>query len=74
MNNPYGEFVNYYNEVTEEKIDYDECVNYLNSYSLERLGKNNGLTVEENKRLFNTIHTAEIIFLRMKGLMKKLKR
>ncbi|MCK8479075.1 hypothetical protein [Psychroserpens algicola] len=69
----YGEFVKYYNDKNQaEKIDYNLCVSYLNGYSLKRLSENNGLTVEENKRLFETVHNSEIIFLIMKGLTNKM--
>ncbi|SEE18374.1 hypothetical protein SAMN04487765_1682 [Tenacibaculum sp. MAR_2010_89] len=71
-NNSYREFMSFYNnKVNDRKIDYDDCIDFLNNYSLERLSQNNGLTIEENKRLFTTTHTTEIIFLIMKGLMKK---
>lgn len=72
-NEKYKNFVIYYNNKKEEnKIDYDFCTRFLNKYSLERFSRNNGLTVEENKRLFTTIHSSEIIFLIMKGLRTRL--
>lgn len=73
QNENYEEFVNHYNsKKSEDKIDYKECVKFLNEYTLEKLSDNNGLSVEENKRLFSSIHTSEIIFLIMKGLTNKL--
>jgi len=72
-NEKYKDFVIYYNNKKEKnKIDYDFCTRFLNTYSLERFSRNNGLTVEENKRLFTTIHSSEIIFLIMKGLRTRL--
>lgn len=72
QNQNYEEFVSYYNsKKSEDKIDYKLCTQFLNEYTLERLSKNNGLTVDENKRLFQTIHSSEIIFLIMKGLKTK---
>jgi len=73
INNYYGDFVNLYNDkVDDGKIDYDTCIGFLNNYSLEKLSKNNGLSIDDNKRLFDTVHTSEIVFLIMKGLMNKL--
>lgn len=75
QNCDYKEFVDHYNSImNEHKIDYEESVELLNNYTLERLSVNNGLTIEENKRLFTSIHTSEIIFLIMKGLTIKLKK
>jgi len=75
QNENYKEFVDYYNsKKSEEKIDYKECVKFLNEYTLEKLSDNNGLSIEENMRLFSSIHTSEIIFLVMKGLTNKLKK
>lgn len=71
----YKEFVSHYNsKKSEDKIDYKLTRDFLNNYGLERLSKNNGLSIEENERLFNTVHTSEIIFLIMKGLHKTLSK
>ena len=75
QNSVYKEFVEHYNSMKNvNKIDYKECVRFLNEYTLEKLSNNNGLSIEENKRLFSSIHTSEIIFLVMKGLTNKLKK
>jgi len=75
QNENYKEFVSHYNsKKSEDKIDYKQCTEFLNSYTIERLSKNNGLTVKENERLFGTIHTSEIIFLIMKGLHNTLNK
>lgn len=69
----YKEFVEYYNlRNKSNKINYDEIRTFHTKYRLTRLSKNNGLTIEENRRLFNTIHIPEMIFLILKGLNKKL--
>lgn len=70
-NSNYKEFVDYYNLKKEKgKIDYEKNLDFLNKYTLEKLSGNNGLTIEENNRLFNSVHTSEVIFLIMKGLAK----
>ena len=75
QNKIYKEFASHYNsKKSEDKIDYKSNLEFLNNYTLDRLSKNNGLSVEENKRLFSTVHTSEIIFLIMKGLNKTLSR
>ncbi|HEX8017930.1 MAG TPA: hypothetical protein VF465_22080, partial [Flavobacterium sp.] len=72
-NAKYSEFIDFNNAKTDsEKIDYGEIMTFLNGYSLERLSENNGLTVEENMRLFETIHLPEILFLVLKGLKNTL--
>jgi hypothetical protein len=73
QNENYKEFVRHYNsKKSEDKIDYKLTTEFLNNYTLDRLSKNNGLSIEENERLFSTVHTSEIIFLIMKGLTNKL--
>lgn len=75
QNEIYKEFVGYYNtKKGEDKIDYNQITNFLTNYTLDRLSKNNGLTIQENERLFSTTHTSEIIFLIMKGLRKSLSK
>lgn len=75
QNENYKEFVSHYNsKKSEDKIDYKLTRDFLNNYTLERLSKNNGLSIEENERLFSTVHTSEIIFLIMKGLHKTLSK
>ncbi|KAF9658506.1 hypothetical protein ABHQ57_10965 [Tenacibaculum sp. ZH5_bin.1] len=75
QNENYKDFVNHYNSIkSEQKIDYKKSVEFLNEYTLEKLSTNNGLSIEENNRLFSSIHTSEIIFLIMKGLSNKLKK
>lgn len=72
-NKEYKEFVEYYNlRNKSNRIDYKQIKTFLTKYTLTRLSKNNGLTIEENRRLFSTIHIPEMIFLILKGLNKKI--
>jgi len=75
QNENYEAFISHYNtKKSEDKIDYNLIIEFLNSFTLDRLSKNNGLTIEENERLFSTVHTSEIIFLIMKGLRSTLSK
>jgi len=75
QNENYKEFISHFNsKKSEDKIDYKLTTEFLNNYTLERLSKNNGLTIEEKERLFSTVHTSEIIFLIMKGLYNTLSK
>ncbi|MDI6050573.1 hypothetical protein QLS31_12095 [Flavobacterium sp. XS2P24] len=67
----YSEFINFYNVKNDiEKIDYAKNLEFLNKFTIEKLCKNNGLDEDDNKRLFETIHLPEIIYLILKGLKK----
>lgn len=75
QNENYKEFVSHYNsKKSEDKIDYKLSTEFLNNYTLDRISKNNGLSIEENEKLFSTVHTSEIIFLIMKGLHNTLSK
>lgn len=50
-----------------EVINYKSLVSFFNSSGIE--GLNNGLSAEENMKLFNTVNTTEMISLVLKGLM-----
>jgi len=68
----YLAFVSYFNEqLPGDPIDPEKESAYFTSYTMEKLAQNNGLTVEENVRLFETPHISEIIFLIFKGLQNK---
>lgn len=61
----------YYNKIKpkdQPDIEFEELVNFFNKKGVKSL--NNGLTEEENKRLFETIHIPEMISLILKGLVK----
>lgn len=67
-----------YNDLLEfaEKRDkrylanYDDIVNKLKNYDLSKLSERNGLTNEENIRLFNTSFIDEALHLVLKGIEK----
>jgi len=70
------EFINFYNkkvsatqDLDEEIIDYEKMLNYLQGIGIK--GLNNGLTEEENERLFKSTYIFEIISLVLKGLKEK---
>lgn len=70
-NPKYSEFIDFYNQKDEiEKINYTEKSKFLMEYTIEKLCENNGLNEDDNKRLFESIHFPEIIFLILKGLKK----
>jgi hypothetical protein len=64
----YQEFYNYWNETETQKIDYQQLNDFFKQYGLKRIAKNNGLSEEENCRLFTTNNLAEMIFYILKGL------
>lgn len=49
-------------------IDYGHIVDFFKKHSVRSLSKQNGLTVEENKILFESINIHELVFLIIKGL------
>jgi len=75
-NNGYSEFIKYYNDHIQnlsdtdkqEPINYEELVNFFQKKGIT--GLNNGLSEEENERLFETIYLPEMISLVLKGLAK----
>lgn len=67
----YKGLVEYYNQnapETEERIDYSKLTDFFNEKGVG--GLNNNLSPEENQRLFETPHVAEMIALTRKGLVK----
>lgn len=60
----------YYNKTKPkgvETIDYIKLIKFFNESGIDNL--NNGLTEEENKRLFKTIHIPEMVSLILKGMV-----
>lgn len=51
-----------------DAINYDRILDCLKSQGVAGISKNNGLTADENRRLFKTTHIAEVIYLVLKGL------
>jgi hypothetical protein len=65
----YKEFIAYYNtRDAANSIHPDQLANWCADYGIERLAANNGLSVEENRRLFVTPHIPEMLFYIFKGL------
>jgi len=72
----YADFVEYYNrEITNveggEPVNYPQLLNFFNEKTIGDL--NNGLTLEENRKLFETASVPEIIGLVLKGLKNHFK-
>ena len=69
-NDAYRDVLAYYNgnaPAAEERIDYEKLTDFFNKRGIA--GLNNGLSVEENQRLFTTPHIPEIIALVLRGLI-----
>ena len=65
------EFMTAYNEKhPDTQLDFDAIQQFLGSYGLARLSRNNGLDLEENERLFKTSHLMEMIYLVLTGLTR----
>jgi hypothetical protein len=71
-NAAYREVFAYYNEhapADEERIDYEELTDFFNQRGITGLRLRNGLSKDENLRLFTTPHIPEIITLVLRGLI-----
>lgn len=65
----YKSFQNYYNEhKPNNPLNLESVCAKIKEYGLEKLSTSNGLTTEENIRLFETPHFSEMIYLVFKGL------
>jgi hypothetical protein len=73
--NDYGRFYDYYNDLSTRlniaSINYEEKIAVLAKEGVA--GLNNGLSYDENLRLFESTNFTEIISLVLKGLIIKLK-
>jgi len=58
-----------FNKSQKKAIDLDEFYSFFTNYTLKRFAKNNGLSEEENLKLFHTDNLTEIIFYILKGLL-----
>jgi SLOG cluster2/TIR domain len=54
-----------------DRVNYAELTAEFKKWGLAGLRKSNGLSKEENVRLFETPHVFEMVYLVLKGLMKK---
>lgn len=64
------EFKKVYSCKSSVPIDYQDLLDLLKQFDLERLSEMNGLSVDENLVLFESQNIHEIVFLILKGLMK----
>jgi len=65
----YLEFRDFYNEKHQKEIiDLIEISKFFQGYGIDNLAANNGLSKDENLRLFTTPHQSEIIYLIFKGM------
>ncbi len=71
QNDAYNDFYNYWNSTETEKISYSEISKEFSNYGVKELSANNGLSIDENMRLFSTPHIPEMIYLILKGLKIK---
>ena len=52
------------------KLDYDYLFDFFKNHPIETIAKQNGLSIEENRILFESTNIHELIFLIIKGLRK----
>ena len=67
-NTAYKDFFLHWNNTEEEKISYQVYVENLKAFGLQGITQRNGLTEDENRRLFQTPHITEMTQLILKGL------
>jgi hypothetical protein len=68
QNTAYKEFFNHWNTTEANKISYTPIAQEIHNFGVEGLSRLNGLSIEDNQRLFQTPHIPEMIFLVLKGL------
>ncbi len=61
-------FKNYSQNKSSVIINYNEITEFLQQFTVEKISAQNGLTVEENEILFESINIHELVFLLIKGL------
>lgn len=66
----YKEFKSFYNSKESDVIDLNSVAGFFADTGVKSISASNGLTVEENERLFRTPHLSEIIYLIFKGLSR----
>lgn len=65
----YIEFKKFYNSKNSvELIQPEEDSKFFEEYGIKKLSEINGLTVDENNRLFTTTHLSEILYYILKGM------
>ena len=53
-----------------DPVDYVSLVGEFNAWGVAGLSASNGLTAEENRRLFKTPHVIEMVALVLRGLLR----
>ena len=64
----YSDLYTAWNKKEKQKIDLNVFYEFFKKYTLKKFAKNNGLSEEENLRLFSTDNLTEMIFYILKGL------
>lgn len=59
-----------YQEKASVPMDYDKLIHFFKQFNLEVFSELNGLSIDENRVLFESQNIHEIVFLIMKGLKK----
>ena len=59
----YKEFYQYWNSTETSQIDYEQLSAYFKNYGPEKLAEMNGLSQEENSRLFETNYLPGMVFM-----------
>lgn len=67
-----NDFRNYSQEKSDVSLDYDEIIEFIQQFTVEKISELNGLTIEENEILFESINIHELVLLIIKGLKQKL--
>lgn len=62
------DFKSYSSEISSVSLNYDEMIGFLQKHSVESISQGNGLSVEENEILFESVNIHELVFLVIKGL------
>jgi SLOG cluster2 len=66
----YADLFASWNKDQKQKINLDDFYSFFKKYSLKKFSKNNGLSEEENLRLFSTDNLTEMMFYILKGLIR----
>lgn len=62
------QFRDYASPRSKVEMDYKIIVEFFNNCSIDKVSKQNGLTIEENRILFESSNIHELVFLIIKGL------
>jgi hypothetical protein len=62
------EFKEYCKDKSSINFDFDYLISFFQQHNIESISKQNGLSIEENKILFESTNIHELVFLIIKGL------